>query len=211
MLDSAFRRHLEAPLAVVGRRLGAAGATPTSLTAVGLMLGVGACSAIATENWTIGLVLWLLNRIADGLDGAVARNGVAGPTDLGGFLDIMADFAVYGGVVVAVGYAVPEARVAALATLVTYYLNGAAFLAWSSLAERHSQTANEHDRAERSLVFPAGLAEGSETIMAYVVLLLFPQRAETILWIWAGVVGISVIQRVVFVTRELGHPERRSG
>lgn len=206
MLDSSFRRHLEGPLAWAGRRLVAAGIAPTALTATGFVLGAGACWAIATERWTIALVLWLLNRVADGLDGAVARGGRAGPTDLGGFLDIMADFAVYGGVIVAVGYAVPEARVAALVTLLAYYLNGAAFLAWSSLAERRNLS-----KDERSLVFPAGLAEGSETIIAYVILLLFPQWARTILWIWAVVVGISVVQRIVFVTRQLGGDQSGSG
>ena len=38
-------------------------------------------------------MLLLLNRLLDGLDGAVAR--AAGSTDLGGFLDITMDFLVY--------------------------------------------------------------------------------------------------------------------
>lgn len=160
--------------------------------------------AVVTERWSVALVLWLLNRVFDGLDGAVARFGSTGPTDLGGFLDIMADFAIYGGVVAGVGYVVPEARVAALVTLLGYYLNGAAFLAWSSLA---TQDAGHGDR---SLVFPAGLAEGTETIIAYVILLLFPESADTILWVWAGVVGITVGQRIAFITRRLGARQHRA-
>ncbi len=163
------------------------------------MLGLAACVAIAYERWWLGLALWLLNRIADGLDGAVARNGDIGPTDLGGFLDIIADFAIYGGVVAAVGIAIPEARVAALITFVAYYLNGAAFLAWSSLATKRA-----HEGDGRSLVFPAGLAEGSETIVAYIILLAFPGWAVEILWIWAAVVGVTVIQRILFVRAKLG-------
>jgi len=182
----------------VGRGIGTAGVTAEMVTGIGFLIGVGACWAIATEHWTTALVLWFLNRFLDGLDGAVARNSAGGPTNLGGFLDIMADFAIYGGVVAAVGYAVPEARVAALVTFLAYYLNGAAFLAWSSLAER-IQVAGD----DRSLVFPSGLAEGSETIIAYVILLLFPEWARTILWIWAVVVTITVVQRIVLVTRQL--------
>jgi phosphatidylglycerophosphate synthase len=203
LLDSSLRRHIQDPLDSVASRIAATGVTPTSLTALGFVIGVGACWVIATENWMIGLVLWMLNRAIDGLDGAVARIGAAGPTDLGGFLDLMADFAVYGGVVVAVGYAIPEARVAALVTVLTYYLNGVAFLAWSSLAVRRGHTGDG-----RSLVFPGGLAEGSETIIAYVILLSFPDSARTILWVWAGVVGITVVQRMVFVARELGSSDR---
>ena len=199
MLDSALRRHLEEPLATVGRSIAGAGVTPTMLTGLGFGIGVASCVAIATGHWATGLVLWLLNRLADGLDGAVARNGNVGPTDLGGFFDIVADFAIYGGVVTAVGYAAPEARVAALVLFLAYYLNGTAFLAWSSLA-----TKRRLEGDGRSLVFPAGLAEGTETIVVYSVLMLFPAWARPILWTWAGVVAITVAQRVYLVRQRLG-------
>ena len=42
------------------------------------------------------LLLFILNRLFDGLDGAVAR--ATRRTDRGGFLDIVFDFAVYGAV-----------------------------------------------------------------------------------------------------------------
>jgi phosphatidylglycerophosphate synthase len=44
-------------------------------------------------GFAVGLLLFLLSRIADGLDGAVARATM--PTDQGGFLDIALDFFVY--------------------------------------------------------------------------------------------------------------------
>ena len=198
MLDASFRRQLDRPLATLGARLAAVGVTPTALTGLGFVIGAAACVAIATGHWWIGMALWLLNRLADGLDGAVARNGSVGPTDLGGFLDIMADFAIYGGVVVAIGLDRPEARVAALVTFLAYYLNGTAFLAWSSLA-----TKRRHEGDGRSLVFPAGLAEGSETIVAYVILLALPQYVQTLLWVWAVGVSSTVVQRIVFVRQKL--------
>jgi len=154
------------------------------------------CAVACTQQWTVALVLWLVNRFADGLDGAIARR--RGPTDLGGFLDIMADFAVYGAMLVAIGFALPEAQLAALVVLLMYYLSGSAFLAWSSLA-----TKNGVGGDGRSLVFPAGLAEGSETVVSYVVLLLFVSRASEILWIWAAVVGVTAVQRLVYVVRTL--------
>lgn len=198
MLDSTIRSRIKHPLDKLGALLSARGVSPTAVTLLGLALGLVCCAAIATEHWTAALLLWLGNRAADGLDGPVARTGSHGPTDFGGFVDILADFAVYGGVLVAVGYAIPDARLAALAVLCTYYLNGSAFLAWSSLAEKR-----ERSSGERSLEFPAGLAEGTETIVAYVVLLLFPGQATPILWVWAAIVGVTVIQRVAFVGRQL--------
>ena len=196
MLDNALRRYMEPPLDVVARWSADRVGTPTVVTGVGFAIGMGACAAAATQQWTLALVLWLLNRFADGLDGSIARR--RGPTDLGGFLDIMADFAVYGAMLVAIGFALPEARLAALGVLLMYYISGSAFLAWSSLATKNGVAGDG-----RSLVFPPGLAEGAETVVAYVVVLLFLSRTSEILWIWAIAVGVTAVQRLIFVVRTL--------
>lgn len=140
--------------------------------------------------------MWLLNRLADGLDGSLARR--VGTTELGGFFDIMADFAIYGGIVVAMGWHVPDARLAALVVFLVYYLNGAGFLAWSSIAERL-----QHEAGERTFHFPTSLTEGSETIIAMSVVLLVGSYTRELLWVWAGLVAISVVQRVLYVRRAL--------
>lgn len=155
--------------------------------------------AVAADLWILGLVMWLLNRLIDGLDGSLARR--VGPTKLGGFLDIMADFAIYGGIVVAMGWAVPDARLAALMLFLAYYLNGSAFLAWSSLSQELDVEGDG-----RSLNFPAGLAEGTETIVVMSVVLLLPQAwTPWALWFWTAVVAISVVQRIFFVRGALRH------
>lgn len=200
MLDTRMRRYIEPPLDRMARWSWDRGVTPHAVTGVGFSLGIAACVAAATQHWTWALVLWLLNRFADGLDGSIARR--TGPTDLGGFLDIMADFAIYGTMLVAIGYAIPDARLAVLVVLLMYYLSGSAFLAWSSLATKNGLTGDG-----RSLVFPPGLAEGSETIVAYVVVFLFLSRATTILWVWAIAVGLTAAQRLVYVVRTLRQVE----
>src|SRR5580765_3421580 len=92
MLDRPARRLLAPALDAVGGRLAAAGVRPLAVTGAGWVAGVGACLAVGFGQWTLGLVLWLLNRLLDGLDGPVARR--RGATDLGGFLDIVADFSI---------------------------------------------------------------------------------------------------------------------
>jgi phosphatidylglycerophosphate synthase len=87
-------------------RLARLGVSPGAITAAGLATGVGACMAVALEHWLLALALWLVNRALDGLDGldgAVAR--LTHPTDLGGMLDFLADFVVYGGFVVGLSIA----------------------------------------------------------------------------------------------------------
>lgn len=180
-----------------GRRLASLGISADAVTVTGFAIGVAACVAAARAWWWWALALWLANRAVDGLDGPLAR--IHGETDRGGFLDIMADFAIYGGFVFAVGIAVPQARLACAALLAAYYLNGSAFLALSSLLERRRETAGD----ERSLRFVGGIAEGSETIIVHSALCLFPRWVAPIAWTFAALVTITAGQRVVHGARVL--------
>jgi hypothetical protein len=101
-----------------------------------------------------------------------------------------------------VAVARPEARLACVALLAAYYLSGSALLAWSSLAERRALAAGD----DRSLRFVGGLAEGTETVVVYVLLCLFPRAAAPIAWVFAAVVAVTAVQRVTFAARALGRP-----
>jgi phosphatidylglycerophosphate synthase len=195
-----MRAMLGPALEVAGRRLAAAGVPPVALTAAGWAAGAGACAATALRAWPVALGLWLVNRLLDGLDGPVARAGAA--TDAGGFLDIVADFSVYAGVILGLAVAIPGARLACVALLTAYYISGTAFLALSSLAERRGQRLGD----DRSLRFVGGLAEGTETIAAYLLLFLLPQDATVIVWVFTAAVAITAAQRVVTGLRLLRAP-----
>jgi phosphatidylglycerophosphate synthase len=200
MFDTQVRRVLAPTLGRAGASLAAAGVSPLLLTGAGWVLGAAACTAAAWSLWPWALVLWLGNRLLDGLDGAVAR--VVGPTDRGGFLDIVADFSIYAGFVVAIAVAVPDARLSCVVLLAAYYLSGTAFLALSSLLERRRQPLGDG----RSLRFVGGLAEGTETVLVYVAFTVFPSHATVIAWLFAAAVAITALQRVVLALRELSEP-----
>ncbi len=190
MLDTAVRARLAPGLDRAAAALDARGVTPGAVTAAGLLVGFGACVAAAFAVWPLALVLWLLNRTLDGLDGPLARR--RGPTDLGGMLDFLADFVVYGGFVLAVAVAEPDARVACCALLVAYLLNNVALLSFASLVEKRQLAFGD----ERSLRFTAALTEGAETIAAYVLFCLLPGQAEWVAWTFTAMVLVSVGQRV---------------
>jgi len=200
MLDARMRAMLGPPLEAAGRRLAAAGVPPAALTAGGWAAGAGACAATALQAWPLALGLWLANRLADGLDGPTARAGAA--TDAGGFLDIVADFSVYAGVILGLAVALPATRLACVALLTAYYISGTAFLALSSLAERRRQRLGD----DRSLRFVGGLAEGTETIAVYIALFLLPPHATVIVWAFTAAVAITAAQRVVTGVRLLRAP-----
>lgn len=191
MLDARVRRAIAPSLDTIAAALDRAGVKPMWLTVGGLGAGLGACVAVATGQWGVGLVLWLVNRVSDGLDGPVARR--SGATEIGGFLDIVFDFTVYGGFVVAVTIAVPEARFAALSLMLAYYISGTALLSLSSLLEKR-RVDEGHDG--RSIRFTGGLAEGTETVLVYVLISLLPGRAESVLWIFTVVVALTAVQRI---------------
>ena len=207
MFDARLRRRLDGPLDRLAGRLDRPGVTPDRLTLAGLVLGLGSAAASAVALWPLAAVLWLASRAADGLDGPLARRRAraGGPRDAGagGFLDITCDFVVYGATVVGVGIGAAAAFGSALwpflLVLLAYYVNGTAFLAFSSIAERSGRRLDDG----RSLSFLGGLAEGAETIAVHTLWLLLPFWAEGIALVWAAVVALSAAHRVVVGYRSL--------
>jgi len=197
MLDTAVRRRITPLLDRAAAVASDRGLAPGAVTALGLAVGIGACVAAGFALWPLALVLWLLNRALDGLDGAIARRH--GPTDLGGMLDFVADFVVYGGFVVGVAVAVPDARVACCALLAAYLLNNVALLSFASLIEKRRLTLGD----ERSLRFTPALTEGTETILAYCAFCLVPRHADVVAWVFCAMVMVSVAQRIALARRVL--------
>jgi len=197
MLDAPVRARLRPTLDVAAARLDERGVAPGAVTALALVVGIGACVAAALAAWPAALVLWLANRTLDGLDGPLARR--RGATDLGGLLDFVADFVVYGGFVVAVAVAVPDARVACCALLAAYLLNNVAQLSFASLVERRRLAYGD----ERSLRLTPGLTEGTETLAAYVAFCLLPRHAALVAWVFCAMVLVTVGQRLALARRAL--------
>ena len=196
MFDTLARRALAKPLDRIAGVLDRPGITPDRLTLLGLGVGLSSAVAAARAAWWPALVLWLSSRLLDGVDGPLARRRLptGGPSDdAGGFLDIMADFFVYGSFVVGVALGSGAVTTPFLLVLLAYYLNGAAFLAFSSIAERRGAQIEDG----RSLSFLGGLAEGTETVLVHSLWCVLPGYAAPIAWVWAAVVGVSAVQRTV--------------
>lgn len=206
MFDAAARRILDRPLSGMARLLDRPLVSPNRLTMAGLATGLASAVAAATHLWWWALGSWLVSRALDGLDGPLARRrcaaavgttGTRRGSEAGGFLDITADFAVYGATVVGVAIGATGQYGARwlpfLLVLLAYYVNGTAFLAFSSIAERTGRQREDG----RSLSFLGGLAEGAETIAVHSLWLVIPGYASVVATVWAAVVGVSAIQRVV--------------
>lgn len=198
MLDEELREGAKPFYMLPARILAKGGVTGNVLTVSGLCVGALCLVAVALGLNLLALVLWLLNRLLDGLDGEVAR--LRGETsELGSFLDIAADFFMYGGFLVALAVQHPDARLALVVLFFAYYLNGSVFLALSGVLER----LKAERLTERGLHFRRSLTEGFETIVAGVLFLVFPDHVATIAWVFAVMVFLSSGQRLLDAWRML--------
>jgi phosphatidylglycerophosphate synthase len=201
MLDGWARRRLDPAIGRLAAGLAAFGVSANAVTLAAFATGALAAGAIALQAYWLGLALIALSRLGDGLDGAVAR--IRGKTDYGGYLDIVLDFFFYGAVPVGFAIADPEANAVAAAVLVlSFYVNGASFLAFAILAERRGLEGQA--RGEKSIFFTTGLAEATETIAVFAVACLWPAWFPALAWGFAAVCFYTALSRIVLAGRKFG-------
>lgn len=208
----ALKRQALAPaVSRLAPRLHRRGALP--VTALALVVGVGAALAAATGAFAVALVAWLASRVLDGLDGEVARS-LERADDLGGYLDLLADYVVYGVVPIgaAVGATAPWSPLgsdsspwiwpAVAALLATYYVNLGSYAVLAALMEKRGRIVRRGG-APTSIVMPAGLVEGFETIVLVTLMLAFPGQLAWWFVLTAVLVAATAGQRVAWAWRRL--------
>lgn len=195
MLDGIMRGVIDAPLNRGGRWLAERGASADAVTLVGLGLGLAAAGLIAAGfAGLLVLVPLLASRLADGLDGAVARN--RGKSDFGGYLDIACDFAFYAAIPLAFVLRDPVANgVAGAFLLATFYVNGATFLGYAILAAKRGMETTA--RGGKSLYFTAGLLEGTETIAFFVLIAVWPSLFVPAAWVFGTLCLVTATARIL--------------
>ncbi len=205
MFDAKLRGYIAPLLNRMGKVLANLGITANAVTLTGLGFGLAAGGAVAAGQFHTALLFILLNRFADGLDGAIAR--AAGSTHLGGFYDITFDFIFYGAIPLAFAFAAPEQNaLAAAALLFSFYINGSTFLAFATLAQKLGMQTSL--RGKKSFYYLGGLAEGFETIAVFVAFCIFPPYFSWVAWTFAAICTLSAISRVFMVRHMvLNHPD----
>lgn len=201
MFDARLRKRIDPIVERLATRLARLGATPNMVTLTGLGIGLVAAGAIALQHYWLGLILVLLSRLCDGLDGALARQ--TRTSDFGGFLDITLDFIFYGAIPLGFAIADPSANALPAAILLfTFYANGASVLAFAIMAEKRG-LAETDGRGGKSLMFTVGLTEASETLFAFCLFCLFPAWFGPLALIFAAMTATTCGARIVMASRRL--------
>jgi phosphatidylglycerophosphate synthase len=205
-LDGIMRRALDPGLNQAGQALVRRGFRPNQVTLVGLALGLMSAILIAVgASCWLALMPLLASRIADGLDGAVAR--ASRITDFGGYLDIVCDFIFYGAIPLAFVLRDPSANGIAGAFLLTsFYVNGASFLSFAILAAKHGM--QTQTRGVKSLYFTAGLLEGTETIAFFVLICIWPSAFAPLAWVFGALCFVTAVSRMALAWRVFGAEKR---
>jgi phosphatidylglycerophosphate synthase len=201
MFDGKMRRLIDPLVNRIGQWLAEQGLTANQLSVGGFALALVAAVSIAFGPLWLGLLFVVMNRIVDGLDGAVAR--ATRSTDLGGYLDIVFDFIFYGLVPLAFAIRDPDANALAAAVLLAaFYANGASFLAFAAIAAKRSMTTQA--RGLKSIYFTSGLAEGTETIAIFVAFCLLPDLFPPIAVAFAVLCFVTTAGRVALAFAAFG-------
>jgi phosphatidylglycerophosphate synthase len=199
MLDGRMRHVIDPFVNRIGRWLAGAGVGANAVTLIGLGFGLLSAVLIAfgLSGWLVVVPL-LIGRLADGLDGAVAR--ASSKTDFGGYLDLTSDFLFYGAIPFAfVARDVGANGLAGGFLLLSFYVNGATFLGYAVLAEKAGM--ETRDRGEKSLYFTAGLLEGTETILFFVLVVFVPDWFAPLAWVFGALCFVTAVSRVALAWR----------
>ena len=197
MFDVALRRWVDPTLvrlAVLGVdiRLSA-----NVITLSGCIIGLGAAFCVLQSNFVAAIACIVLNRIFDGLDGAIAR--INGPTEIGGYLDTLCDYLFYLAVPVAFALSSPANQMPALLLVASFTLTAVSFLAFAAIAARRTPEDDTH--GPKAFIYSTGLMEGAETIAFFLLFCLFPLNFPTLAVIFAALCMLTVVQRIVLATK----------
>jgi phosphatidylglycerophosphate synthase len=160
MFDPVLRRLIDPPLNRGGAWLAGQGVSANAASLVGLAVGLLSVPLLAFGLFGFALLAILLNRLIDGLDGPIARQGK--PTPFGGYLDIVCDMAFYAAVPVGFALASQTNAVWAAVLLAAFVCTGASFLGRAVMAAQRGET-DDGRRGRKSFFYAAGLIEGTET------------------------------------------------
>ena len=199
MFDRQIQKYTQKPLQYIAK-LFLKFISPNHMTLIGFSFGLLMCLSIIIDQYLMAIIFLFLNRLADGLDGTMAR--LQNPTPLGGYLDIVLDFLIYGGFVLSFGITEQNNTLLSMVLLFCYIGTGSTFLANAAILPSLTKQ-NLNEEIPKSFHYAVGLIEGTETIVFMVLCLLFPNLYIYFSFIFIILCLITIVFRIIVCYKEL--------
>ena len=199
MFDRQIQKYTQKPFQYIAK-LFLKFISPNHMTLIGFSFGVLMCLSIIIDQYLMAIFFLFLNRLSDGLDGAMAR--LQNPTPLGGYLDIVLDFLIYGGFVLSFGITEQNNTLLSMVLLFCYIGTGSTFLAKAAIMPSLTHQ-NLNEEIPKSFHYAVGLIEGTETLIFMVLCLLFPNLFIFFSFIFIILCLITIVFRIIVCYKEL--------
>ncbi|MBL0688328.1 MAG: CDP-alcohol phosphatidyltransferase family protein [Pseudoalteromonas sp.] len=194
MLDKFITPLIKPVLIQCVKQLHKKGVSADQLTLIGFLIGLLAVPLIIFEYWYGALTVICINRIFDGLDGALARYAQSS-SSAGGYLDITLDFLFYA--LIPFAFILTNSEQNALAgslLLVAFIGTGSSFLAFAIAAEKFKL--DKPQFKYKSFYYLNGLTEGTETIALFIAFCIWPQYFSILAVLFAIACAITIFTRI---------------
>ncbi|MBE6452070.1 MAG: CDP-alcohol phosphatidyltransferase family protein [Alphaproteobacteria bacterium] len=183
---------------VLASKFAKAGISANTISYCGFVLGLMAINCLANNYFGWALLFILLNRLGDALDGAVAK--IKGKTDFGVFLDASLDYIFYAGVILGFALSNPEQNaLSATFLLFGFATSACVMLAFAVIA--YSKGNSDKKMLNESPFYLGGLAQGAETLTAFVLMCLVPNwfvPVALILGCWCLIKALVLISSAYY-------------
>ena len=199
MIDAQLNKIFKPILEISAKKISKFNINPNTITFIGFFFGLCCFYSIANEMFIYAFIFLCLNRLCDGLDGAMAR--LVGETDLGAFYDIVLDFLFYS--LFPLSFIILDLNNAysICFLLFSFVATQTSFLASAWIIEKNKLSIS--DGQKKSFFYAGGITEGFETILCFIMMLLFYEYIIYIAYIFGTLCWITFITRVIFIRKLL--------
>ncbi len=185
MIDTKYRKIIQPALNSAAVPFIKLKFTPNKITILAFFVGVGAGVFIGFEMYMAAAITLLLSGFFDVLDGTIARL-TKNSTSLGAFLDMVLDRMVEAAIIIGFYFSKPEFALIYLLFFTSVLFNFSAFAVSGALLQ---------NKGKKSIHYAPGLAERTETFIAFWLMMFFNDYAGHILLVFVVIIFITGITR----------------
>ncbi len=200
MLDTHARKYTNRLFSAIAALLLRLGLTPNQVTALAFILGITSGAVLYGEHPMIAVALLWLSGLLDAVDGEMARR--SGRSSVrGAQMDIISDRLVELSIVWGLALRRPDCLLPLLGLVSAILISMTVFLTTGMLTPK---------KGKKSFYYQAGLMERTEGFLAFTAMMLFPSALSVLTWIYAGLIGITILQRLIDAHRIIKEMEEEA-